>query len=226
MALAVFVRPNLVPGAAVLLAGVGLGALWQTLFRRLAALCIGFAPVLFMLWHNWHFGGRLVPIGDNANAPNIWMMPPSVWWSALSDIARLNFGSEDLARAASQAALFLSGPSELRLLIPLHVAAFAIALRVACARRFEPMLQLGALAALALSSLGYVYLVSVRYHLVMWFMLALVAIAWFKTEGLALIERFHPGWRERMARSPIVLRAGHAIARLRAFAGIEGFSAA
>ena len=30
--------------------------------------------------------------------PNIWMVPPSVWWSALSDIARLDFGSDDSSR--------------------------------------------------------------------------------------------------------------------------------
>jgi hypothetical protein len=226
MALAVVVRPNLVPGAAVLLAGAGLAALWHTRFARLAALCAGFAPVLFMPWHNWHFGGRLVPIGDNATAQNIWIVPPSVWWSALREIARLDFAGENLARAASQAALFLSGPSELRLLIPLHLAAFALAIRVACARRFEPMLRLAALAALALSTLGYVYLVSVRYHLVMWMLLTLVVVAWFQIEGLALIVRYRPGWRDRMARSPSVLGAGRALARLQAFVGAERFSAA
>jgi hypothetical protein len=147
-------------------------------------------------------------------------VPPSVWWSAFGEIARLDFTGENLARAASQTALFLSGPSELHLLIPLHLAAFAIALRVACARRFEPMLRLIALAALALSTLGYVYLVSARYHLVMWFILALVTIAWAKIEGLALIDRHHPGWRGKVARSPIAMRASRALARLCAFAGV------
>ena len=79
------------------------------------------------------------------------------------------------------------------------------------------MLRLSALAALALSTLGYVYLMSVRYHLVMWFILALVTIAWTKIEGLGLIDRTRPGWRDRMARSPIVMRASRALARLQGF---------
>jgi hypothetical protein len=213
MALAVIVRPNLVPGAAVLLAGVGLAALWQTQGRRLAALCAGFAPVLLLPWHNWYFGGRFVPIGDNATAANIWMVPPAVWWQAASDILRLDLASESLARAASHAALFLSGPSGSWLMIPPHVLAFALAIRVAAAPRFEPMLRLCALAALALSLLGYVYVAALRYHLVMWMLLTITVLAWLRIEGRGLIARVRPDFRARIAAAWPV----RALARLQGF---------
>ena len=76
MACAVVLRPNLVLGAAVLLAGVGLAALWRLQAARLAALCVGFLPVLFPLWHNWHFGGVIVLFSDILTNANIYMVPP------------------------------------------------------------------------------------------------------------------------------------------------------
>ena len=67
--------------------------------------------------------------------------------------------------------------------IPLHVAAYLILLRVIFGGRFEPMLRLTALAALALTPVGLIYLVAVRYNLVMWLLMALVVTAWIKLEG-------------------------------------------
>jgi tryptophanyl-tRNA synthetase len=55
-ALALWLRPNLAPGAAVLLGGAGLAALWRHEFGRLAGLCAGFLPVFGMALHNWVFG--------------------------------------------------------------------------------------------------------------------------------------------------------------------------
>ena len=67
---------------------------------------------------------------------------------------------------------------------PLHAAAVAILVRVACAPRFEPMLRLTALAAMALSPIGLIYFVAVRYQLVMWFLMVLVVTAWIKIEAV------------------------------------------
>jgi len=47
-ALALFVRPNIAPGAAVLLAGSGVAALRQRQLHRAAGLAVGFLPVLGM----------------------------------------------------------------------------------------------------------------------------------------------------------------------------------
>src|SRR5204863_3022916 len=56
MALAVILRPNLAPAAGVMLGGTGLMLLAQLKIARLAALCLGFLPILLPLWHNWYFG--------------------------------------------------------------------------------------------------------------------------------------------------------------------------
>jgi len=221
MALAVIVRPNLAPGSAMLLGGIGLAALSQGQVKRLAALCLGFSAIFFTLWHNWHFGGKLIPLSDNVQAQNIYMVPPSVYWHLIGDLARLNFTSENLARVRDQFAVWLSGPSELRILIPVHVAGLALLVRIALASRFEPMLRLTALAALALTSLAFVYLPALRYHLVIWLLTALVTAAWLRAEGLAWIDRVWPGWRTRVAQSAFGVMLLRGFEALRRFAGFD-----
>ena len=215
MAAAVVLRPNLVLGVALLLGGVGLAALWRLQVARLAALCLGFVPVLFPLWHNWYFGGVIVLFSDILTNANIYMVPPVTYVNALGELARLDLAGENLGKIARQLTLFLSGPSELAVMVPLHMAAIAILIRVALARRFEPMLRLTALAALALIPPAFVYLIVVRYHLALWLLTAIVGAAWLKYEGLALIDRRWPALRERVARNAAIARLGHAIARLK-----------
>jgi hypothetical protein len=95
----------------------------------------------------------------------------------------------------------LSGPSENIAMVPIHLLAVGVVLRVAGSKRYEPMLRLIALAALALGLVGLVYVVWPRYHLLMWLLVVLAATAWVKIEGLALIDRYRPLWRERWMRS-------------------------
>ena len=217
MAAAVITRPNLVSGAAVLLTGVGLAALWQRRIARLAALCLGFAPVSFTLWHNWYFGGVIVPLSDNVTAANVFMMSPADYRDALGELMRLDLSGAHLARAATQVMDLLAGPSGLWAFAPLHLAAMLIVLRVMCAARFEPMLRLTALATIALSPIGLIYSVTVRYNLVMWLLTALITLAWIRQEGLAWLEARAPslsrrlaawGTRTRCARLAAWLKAG------------------
>ena len=130
MTIAVIFRPNLAPAVGVLLGGVGLAALWRRQFGRIAALCLGFSAILLTLWHNWHFGGVLVPLSANMAAPNVLMMTPAGYLAALGELARFDFAGPNLARAASQIVALLSGPAGLWFTIPLHVAAYVILLRV------------------------------------------------------------------------------------------------
>ena len=221
MTVAVIFRPNLAPAAGVLLGGVGLAALWQRRFGRIAALCLGFSAILLTLWHNWHFGGVFVPLSANMAAPNVLMMTPAGALAALGEFARFDFAEPNLARAASQIVALLSGPAGLWFTIPLHVAAYAILLRVIFSATFEPMLRLTALAALALTPVGLIYLVAVRYNLVMWLLMALVVTAWVKIEGLALIDRWRPRWRDKLARSPLFVRTARVVTRARTLAGVD-----
>lgn len=199
MAAAVITRPNLVLGAAVLLSGVGLAALWQRQIGRLAALCLGFAPVTFTLWHNWYFGGVIVPLSDNVTAANIYMMSPADYRAALAELIRFDFSGTHLTRAASQMMDLLAGPSGLWAFVPLHLAATFIVLRVMLSARFAPMLRLVAAAAIALSPIGFIYTVTVRYNLVMWLVTALITLAWIKDEGLAWLAMRAPSVSCRLA---------------------------
>src|SRR6185295_7203605 len=196
MAIAVVIRPNLAPGVGVILGGVGLAALWQLRVPSLIALCAGFLPVFFPLWHNWYFGGALVPFTTTMTDPLNYVMPPAAYWSALGELAHLDFAGEYLRQAIRQIVALLSGASESAFMAPINLLAVGVVLRVASGRRYEPMLRLVALAALALASVGLIYVVWPRYHFLMWFLTALVVAAWLNVEGLALIDRYRPSWRE------------------------------
>jgi hypothetical protein len=217
MAFAVVIRPNLALGAGVILGGVALAALWQRQAARLAALCAGFTPVLFPLWHNWHFGGVIVPFSDILTNANIYMVPPVTYWNALQEVGRLELTGANIARIVRHLGLWLSGPSEMAIMVPVHIAAIAILIRVACARSFEPMLRLTALAALALIPPAFVYLIAVRYHLALWLLAAVVSTAWIKYEGLALADARWPGLRERIAATRAAALASRGLTRLMAW---------
>ena len=211
MAIAVVIRPNLAPGVAVILGGVGLAALrlWQ--FPRLIALCVGFLPVIFPLWHNWYFGGALVPFTTTMTDPLNYVMPLSAYWSAVGELMRFDFAGEYLPRAIRQIAALLSGPSEKTFMVPIHLLAIGLVLRIAGSRRYEPILRLVALAALALASVGLIYVVWPRYHFLLWLLVAVVVAAWIKVDGLALVNRHRPDWRERWLRSAPAARTARAI---------------
>jgi hypothetical protein len=215
MAAAVVTRPNLVLGAAVLLTGTALAMLRQWRLSHLAALCLGFAPVSFTLWHNWYFGGVIVPLSDNVTAANIYMMSPADYRDALSEFVRLDLSGTHLAKAAHQMMDLLAGPSGLWAFVPLHLAATLIVLRVLCAARFEPILRWSAAAAIALSPIGFIYTVTVRYNLVMWLLTALITLAWIKSEGLAWLATRAPSLSRRLALLGETNRVARLVAWLR-----------
>jgi hypothetical protein len=195
----------------VILGGVGLAALWRRQVARLIAFCIGFVPVFFPLWHNWYFGGALVPFTTTMTDPLNYVMPPAAYWSAFGELLRLDFAGEYLRRAIRQIVALLSGPSESAFMAPIHLLALGLVLRVVGSTRYEPMLRLIALGALALGLVGLIYVVWPRYHLLLWLLVTLVAAAWIKTEGRALIGRHRPRWRERWRRSARIARTARAI---------------
>ena len=86
-AIAVSVRPNLAIGAAVLLGGAGLAALWQHQHQRLAGLCLGFLPVFGMALHNWYYGGVFVLFSRHTDIAAAMPMPPGAYVSALWELA-------------------------------------------------------------------------------------------------------------------------------------------
>jgi len=213
-ALALFVRPNIAPAAGILLAGAGLAALWQRRYRRLAGLCIGFAPVFGMALHNWFYGGALVLFTSTAAHPGALVMPPAAYLTALAELARLDVAGEHLMRALRQIAAWLAGPSESAVMAPLHAAALVVLVRVAAWGKAEGWLRLIACATLAQQCVGLFYASAGRYYYLTWLLTFVVVMAWLHGEGIELFRRRFLEFSARVAKHPASLALAHGLDRM------------
>jgi hypothetical protein len=200
-ALALFARPNLAPGAGILLGGAGLAALWQGQFRRVAGLCLGFLPVLGMALHNWIYGGELVLFTSTTRLAMF--MPPSAYLAAVTELLHGDLAGEHVVRAIGQIGAWLAGPSELVLLAPLQAAALVVLVRVALWRGADPWLRLTAFATLVQHGVGLFFIISGRYHYVTWLLTLVVVTAWVHGEALAILRKRWPRVCERIAAHPV-----------------------
>jgi hypothetical protein len=204
-AVAVFVRPNLAIGAAVMLGGAGLAALWQHQHRRLAGLCLGFLPVFGMALHNWYYGGVFVLFSRHTNIAAAMPMPPGAYLSALGELVRFDFVGGDLARGARQIGRMLIGPSESVVMIPVHAAALLIVFRVLLLRHYEGWLRLIAAATLGLYTPALFFLYSDRYQIIAWLLTLLICCVWARDEGLPWLNRQFPRIVESIERHPAIV---------------------
>ncbi len=201
-ALALFVRPNIAPAAGILLAGGGLAALWQGQYRRLAGLCLGFAPVLGMALHNWVYGGAFVLFTSTAAHPGALVMPPSAYLAAFAELAHADVAGEHVMRALRQLAGWLAGPSESVLMAPLHAAAIVVLVRVAVWGQVDPWLRLTASATLVQQCVGMFYATAGRYYYLTWLLTLLVVMVWVHGEGIEILRRRFPEFTKRVAGHP------------------------
>jgi hypothetical protein len=189
-AVAVSTKPLVGPMAGIVLAAAGLMALYRRQWLYVAALCIGFSPVLLMPLHNWVFGHRLVLLSSNADLPNLLVMPPAAWLAALRELATLHWNGAALHRAVVHLAEWLSGPSESKAFVPLHAAAVLTVMYVAArGRGFDPWLRIVAAAVIAEYGAALFYAATPRYFFSMWFLTLLVV--------LVVVERRLPAFLER-----------------------------
>jgi hypothetical protein len=223
LAIAVFVRPNLAIGAAVLLGGAGLASLWQHQHRRLAGLCLGFLPVFGMALHNWYYGGVFVLFSHHPDPAAVMPMAPHAYVAALWELLRLDFTGGNLANGVRQIGRMLIGPSESIAMVPLHIAAFVIVVRVLLSRRYEGWLRLVAAATLGIYIPALFYVYSDRYQIVAWLLMLLVCCVWTRDEGLPWLNRRYPAFVARTARQPAILWLGR---RLDGFARAAGIAPA
>jgi hypothetical protein len=221
-ALALWIRPNLAPGAGILLGGAGLAALCQWQIARVAGLCIGVLPVLGMAFHNWYFGGVFVLFSSNAAIPEAVPMPPSAYLAALGELLRLDVGGEHLKRGILQWGRWLVGPSESFAMIPLHVVAVAILIRVALSRiAMDPWIRLIAAATLVQHTVAWFYLSNDRYYHLAWLLTLLVVAMWVRDEGLFLLKRFAPRTAERLERSCVHDACARMLDRMENVVGLQ-----
>ena len=214
LALAVFMKPIVVPAAAVLLLGAGPAALYGRQWQRLAGLCIGFLPVFSMALHNWVYGHVFVLFSTNAGDPNLLVMPPSAYVEATRQLWHGDFSG--LVRVLRQVANWLSGPAESYATIPLNAAGVAILVYIVVrGRRFDPWLRLLGAAALAQLAVGLFYRGDVaRYHLLSWFLTMLLVMVFLHEVGLGWLRRRYPRSADRLAHHPLSLWLASGLARL------------
>jgi hypothetical protein len=210
LALAILMKPIVVPAAAVLLGGAGLYSLYLKAWPRLAGLCIGFIPVFSMALHNWYFGHSFVLFSSNAGDADLLVMPPSAWLKAVF------LTGVYPARAVAQIANWLSGPAESYATIPLNAAGFAILIYVvARGRRFDPWLRLIGVCALAQHTVALFYNASIsRYHYLTWFLTMLVDMVFMREVGMGWLKHHYPVMSDRIQSNPLSLRLASSLARL------------
>ena len=208
----IWLRPNLAPGAGILLGGAGIAALWQGQIGRVAGLCLGFLPVLGMALHNWIYGGVFVLFSANATIPEALPIAPSAWVAALSELLRLDLTGEHVQRGIWQIAQWLAGPWSFLALIPLHAAAIIVLVRVALwGRRFDPWLRLTAGAMLAQHPVALFYLPYNRYYYLAWLLTALVCAVWLRDEGGPLLQQRFLRGAEWLGRHPLRMWLGRVL---------------
>ena len=114
LALAIWVKPIVAPGAAVLLGGAGIAALYCGNGRGSWAWT-GFIPVFLMALHNWIYGHVFVLFWSNADHSAVLVMPPSAY--AALHASRLDLMA-NFWDASSGKSRWLTGPAESLATIP------------------------------------------------------------------------------------------------------------
>lgn len=198
LALAVFIRPQLVPATAIVLGGAAVVSLQRRHWWRLLGLCAGFLPVLWMPLHNWIFGGVFVPLTATATFPSLVTMSPSGYGQAFWELATLNFSGGRFLQALEQIAGWLSGflggleyTGRLGQLssIPFHAVAVAVLVYVAFSGpQFDLWLKIVARATLGQHCFALFYIASARYYMLTWFLSMLVLFAWLENRYSRKVE--------------------------------------
>jgi hypothetical protein len=202
LAAATFCRPNLLLASGMMVACAALLAIMQRRFDRTAALAGGFATLAVSPLHNYLFGNSTVLFSNNVNQPQTLLMSPLDYLKAAGEMLRLEFTGPHVVGAVQQLGRWLTGPTEILALVPVHAAAVVALVRVGVfGSRFDPWLRLVALATLLQHGIGICYVNNVRYNLGTWLLTALVAAVWLHAEGLPLFDRAWPGLRERWMRA-------------------------
>ena len=217
LALAIIMKPIVLPAAAVLLGGCGVAALASRQWMRAAGLCLGFAPVLSMALHNWIYGHVFVPLSANAAHPDVLVMRPAAYATALRELITLNFSGGYLVRALLQIPRWLSGPAESYATVPVNAGGVAVLLYVLVrGRGLDPWLRLIAAAALAQHAVALFYVATPRYHYLSWFLTLLVVVAWLHERGVDWLSRRYPNFCKRIAAAPFSLGLASGLSRLEA----------
>ena len=87
LAVAISLRPNFLPFAAVLFTGLSLYFIYNKRIQKVIALGIGFSPILLITYHNYFFGNVFVPLTNSATIGNNMRNGPEKWNNCLSSLS-------------------------------------------------------------------------------------------------------------------------------------------
>jgi len=189
LGIAVWLRPNLFPPAAVIVLGAAVMSARMRDLPRAIALCAGFSVVGLMALHNWVFGHVFVPFGSNAAIPEVLVVPPRIYAQAMVELAHADLHGEALPRVLRQLQMALLGPMQRHAFIFVGAAEVAIVMRVALRRQSSEWDRLLAVAALAGFAIMLFYASTPRYHLLTWLLAAIVSAMWLSDESLPWLRR-------------------------------------
>lgn len=192
MSMGVFVRPNVAPFVGIMLCGAGLWALQEKNWRRILGLAAGTLPIVAMPLHNWYFGHRFVLFSANVTTGTHVGLLPSGYLDAMRDLVHFDFDGPALSKAVAQIAGWLAGPSESYLMIPLHIVALLVLVRVLLSGRYERWIRWIAAATIMQHAPALFYAPSPRYYLLTWFFTGFVGAVWLRNEGIAWLQRRFP----------------------------------
>lgn len=96
---AVFMRPNLAVAALIVVLYLAGRLIIERRFKEVLISCAGFVPVLFMLFHNYFFGGKLYLFSGYQKYA--FSTPPSVYFNAFSELLTFNLSGQNLMQATT-----------------------------------------------------------------------------------------------------------------------------
>jgi hypothetical protein len=187
MALSVAMRPNLAVAAALVLAMLGLWLLMERRLVTLAGLAVGFAPILLIPWHNWYFGGEIVPFTSSAFIPTNLRASPMTYVAALEEMLRVEFAGPNLTQVLSHLGNWNSSTDFYRLL------PFLVALLVVVQESYAMYLRAIALIAASLQA-GLFFLDNRgRYAYLAWLLVFVVFLVVVRENFVPWLRRTYPG---------------------------------
>lgn len=186
LAAAVAIRPNLSPGAAVLLLASAFHLLRHGRVGSLAALSAGFAPILLCPLHNWAFGHVFAPFVGATTIGYDLEASPADYLRALGDLVTFDWHTEVMARVGHKLRHWVA-PYEVWRQVALVVAVWV------AARRSSPLpLRALALIVLVQQVMLLIFLSGGRYGHLTWMLTLLLAAVVVHDDGLPWLTRRFP----------------------------------
>ena len=200
LAISVAMRPNLAIAAALVMIMLGIWLLVERRLASLAALAIGFCPILLIPIHNWYFGRQFVLLTSAAFIPQNLATAPSTYLAALTEALQQDWAGENLVRVYKQLRTWINLSDLYRVPILL------VCVWVLGSRLFKVHIKALALLAVSLQLPLLFYRPEGRYSLLAWLLTFLVFLVAMRERIVPYLARMFPKAADRMAGFPVSLR--------------------